>query len=98
MLICIDKNHPKILNILPKCWATSKISLDSLPCTSKALRIGGNPWSNCTSTTAPITATMWPEATLAAVLVVCVAASLAAAAACLFVTSVLTNRWPWKDR
>lgn len=47
---------------LPKCWATSKTSLLSLPCTSKAFRIGGNPSSNWTSTTAPMTATIRPVA------------------------------------
>lgn len=46
----------------PKCWATSKTSLVSLPCTSKAFRMGGSPSSNWTSTTAPMTATMRPVA------------------------------------
>lgn len=47
---------------LPKCWATSKTSLLSLPCTSRAFRMGGNPSSNWTSTTAPMTATIRPVA------------------------------------
>lgn len=47
---------------LPKCWATSKTSLVSRPCTSRAFRMGGRPSSNWTSTTAPMTATMRPVA------------------------------------
>lgn len=44
----------------PRCWATSSTSLGLLFCTSNALRIGGRASSNCTSTTAPITATILP--------------------------------------
>lgn len=53
---------PKKISYLPKCWATSKTSLVSLPCTSRAFRMGGNPSSNWTSTTAPMTATIRPVA------------------------------------
>ena len=42
----------------PKCCATSKTNLGDLSATSNALRISGRPSSNCTSTTAPITATI----------------------------------------
>lgn len=48
------------MNFLPKCWATSKISLGDLLETSKAFKIAGKVSSNCTSTTAPITATILP--------------------------------------
>merc|ERR1719309_255680 len=44
----------------PKCWATSRTSLGDLFVTSRALRISGSPSSNWTSTTAPMTATIWP--------------------------------------
>merc|ERR1719348_1035228 len=44
----------------PKCWATSSTSLGDLLETSKAFRISGSPSSNWTSTTAPMTATIWP--------------------------------------
>lgn len=44
----------------PKCWATSNTSLGCLSLTSKALRIWGKASSNCTSTTAPMTATTRP--------------------------------------
>lgn len=46
----------------PKCWATSNTSLGDLSLTSRAFRMGGRPSSNCTSTTAPITATILPWA------------------------------------
>ncbi len=36
------------------------MSFGVLPSTCKALRIGGKSWSNCTSTTAPITDTTRP--------------------------------------
>lgn len=39
----------------PKCWATSNTSLEEWSRTSSAVRIGGKPSSNLTSTTAPIT-------------------------------------------
>ena len=42
----------------PKCWATSKTSLVSVPCTSRAFRMGGSPSSNWTSPTTPVTATV----------------------------------------
>jgi len=48
----------------PRCWATSSTSLGVRFCTSKALRIGGRASSNCTSTTAPMTATTFPCAPL----------------------------------
>jgi len=44
----------------PRCWATSSTSLGVRFCTSKALSIGGRASSNCTSTTAPMTATTFP--------------------------------------
>uniref|UniRef100_A0A1B0CLT8 Uncharacterized protein n=1 Tax=Lutzomyia longipalpis TaxID=7200 RepID=A0A1B0CLT8_LUTLO len=44
----------------PKCWATSRTSLGLRPSTSNAFKIGGRFSSNCTSTTAPITATTRP--------------------------------------
>ena len=59
--MCVFKNF-WIFEIvfLPKCWATSKISLGDLPSTSKAFKIGGKLLSNWTSTTAPITETTRP--------------------------------------
>ena len=51
---------------LPRCCATSNIRRGVLFCTSKALRIGGSISSNCTSTTAPMTATTRPLQRLAA--------------------------------
>ena len=50
----------------PRCCETSNTSLGDLPATSSALRIAGRPSSNCTSTTAPITATICPLLTAAA--------------------------------
>lgn len=51
-------------------FRTSSTSLGLRFCTSKAFKIGGKSSSNCTSTTAPITATTFPfaapEAALAA--------------------------------
>jgi len=44
----------------PRCWATSSTNLGVRFWTSKALRIGGRASSNCTSTTAPMTATTFP--------------------------------------
>ena len=49
-------------NSLPKCCATSRMSLGDLPSTSKEFKIGGRPSSNWTSTTAPITAIILPTA------------------------------------
>ena len=66
----IRPSVPSIAMVLtvfsPKCWATSRTSLGERPPTSKALRISGRPSSNCTSTTAPITATIWPSLAFAA--------------------------------
>uniref|UniRef100_A0A182WD12 Uncharacterized protein n=1 Tax=Anopheles minimus TaxID=112268 RepID=A0A182WD12_9DIPT len=56
-----------------QCCATSSTSRAVRPCTSSAFRIGGSCSSNCTSTTAPITATTLPCAPAAAL-----AAALAA--------------------
>ena len=50
---------------LPRCCATSSTSLGVRFCTSRALRMGGSPSSNWTSTTAPITATTRPLAAAA---------------------------------
>lgn len=50
----------------PRCCATSRTSLDSRPATSRAFRMGGRSSSNWTSTTAPMTATMRPAATVTA--------------------------------
>lgn len=68
---------------LPKCWATSRMSLGDLPSTSREFKIGGRPSSNWTSTTAPITAIILPTASPPAgvVEVVFGAAAEAAAAA-----------------
>ena len=68
---------------LPKCCATSKMSLGDLPSTSKEFKIGGRPSSNWTSTTAPMTAIILPTASAPAgvVEVVFGAAAEAAAAA-----------------
>lgn len=59
---CFDKKKETFMcnQSLPKCWATSRISLGLLSCTSKAFNIGGRLSSNCTSTTAPMTATTRP--------------------------------------
>lgn len=66
--ICFHNGPEKVWRsvFLPRCWATSKTSLDSRPDTSRALRMGGRPSSNWTSTTAPMTATMRPLAVAAA--------------------------------
>lgn len=53
LTVCLNQNIN--LTIL-----TSRTSLGARLCTSKALRIGGNSSSNCTSTTAPMTATTFP--------------------------------------
>lgn len=55
----------KTSGLLPRCCATSSTSLLSRPATSSALRMGGRPSSNWTSTTAPITATIRPLASAA---------------------------------
>ena len=39
----------------PKCWATSSTNRTECPWTSSAVKIGGKPSSNLTSTTAPMT-------------------------------------------
>ncbi len=44
----------------PKCCATSSTTLRGLSCTSRAVRMGGRPLSNLTSTTAPMTVAIWP--------------------------------------
>lgn len=44
----------------PKCCATSNTTLRLWSCTSNAVKMGGNPFSNFTSTTAPITVAMEP--------------------------------------
>ncbi len=50
-----------VLTVLsPKCCATSSTTLRGLSCTSRAVRIGGRPLSNFTSTTAPITVAICP--------------------------------------
>ncbi len=50
-----------VLTVLsPKCCATSSTTLRGLSCTSRAVRIGGRPFSNFTSTTAPITVEICP--------------------------------------
>ena len=55
------ESRAMVLTLLPpKCWATSKTSLCWKPSTSKALRMGGNSPSKCTSTTAPITYEIFP--------------------------------------
>ena len=68
---------------LPKCWATSRMSLGDLPSTSKEFKMGGRSSSNWTSTTAPITAIILPTASAPAggVEVVLGAAAEVAAAA-----------------
>lgn len=44
-----------VLTLLsPKCWATSRIKVFSVPYTSKEFKIAGKSPSNWTSTTAPI--------------------------------------------
>ena len=62
-MVCVfveEKRKKERMCFLPKCWATSKMSFGERPSTSSALRIGGKPSSNCTSTTAPITDTTRP--------------------------------------
>ena len=46
--------------LIPRCCATSKMRRGFRPSTSKAFKMGGNFSSNWTSTTAPITAMIFP--------------------------------------
>lgn len=56
----VESNAIVLTVLPPKCWDTSNTNLWFKPSTSKAFKICGNPSSNWTSTTAPITWDIFP--------------------------------------